>query len=75
MNLAESEGSLVEGIVVSDVSLSIHKSVILRNVCAEFPDGEITGIIGNNGSGKSMLLKCICGFIVPSQGTITPCMV
>lgn len=71
MNLAESEGSLVEGIVVSDVSLSIHKSVILRNVCAEFPDGEITGIIGNNGSGKSMLLKCICGFIVPSQGTIT----
>lgn len=61
----------MEGIVVSNVFLSIHKSEILHNVCAEFPDGEITGIIGNNGSGKSMLLKCICGFIVPSQGTIT----
>lgn len=28
------------------------------------------GIIGRNGSGKTMLMKCICGFVHPTSGTI-----
>lgn len=32
---------------------------------------EIIGIIGHNGSGKTVLMKCICGFITPDSGEIT----
>lgn len=60
----------MNGILVSDLSLTLHKTSILKNIHADFPQGAITGIAGNNGSGKSMLLKCICGFIKPSHGEI-----
>lgn len=32
---------------------------------------EIIGIIGHNGSGRTVLMKCICGFITPDSGEIT----
>ncbi len=32
--------------------------------------GKIHGIIGRNGSGKTVLFKCICGFMAPTSGTI-----
>ena len=35
-----------------------------------FEKGKIHGLIGRNGSGKTMLMKCICGFVKPSQGEI-----
>lgn len=44
---------------------------VLRDVCVEFEGGKIYGIVGRNGSGKSMLLKCICGFVTPTEGKIT----
>ncbi|MCM1463009.1 MAG: ATP-binding cassette domain-containing protein [Bacteroides sp.] len=28
-------------------------------------------MIGRNGSGKTMLMKCICGFVKPTEGTLT----
>lgn len=55
---------------VNNVSLTIKKTKILKNVSATFEDGKIHGLIGRNGSGKTMLMKCICGFIKPSEGTI-----
>ncbi len=58
-------------IKVENVSLKIKKDMILRNITAEFEDGKIHGIIGRNGSGKTMLMKCICGFIRPTEGEIT----
>ena len=58
-------------ITVNNVSLKIKKDVILRNINAEFERGKIHGIIGRNGSGKTMLMKCICGFIKPTEGEIT----
>ena len=45
--------------------------MILKDINAEFTDGKIHGIIGRNGSGKTMLMKCICGFIKPTEGEIT----
>lgn len=56
---------------VDNVGLRIGKAVILEGVTAVFPAGEITGIVGRNGSGKSMLFKCITGFIRPTTGEIT----
>ncbi len=58
-------------ITVKDVSLKIKKDMILKDINAEFSDGKIHGIIGRNGSGKTMLMKCICGFIKPTEGEIT----
>ena len=33
--------------------------------------GDIYGFIGRNGSGKTVLLKCICGFMIPDKGRIS----
>ena len=57
-------------IEMKNVSLTINKTVILKSVCASFERGKIHGLIGRNGSGKTMLMKCICGFVKPSQGEI-----
>ena len=58
-------------IKVNNVSLKIKKDMILRSINVEFERGKIHGIIGRNGSGKTMLMKCICGFIKPTEGEIT----
>lgn len=57
-------------IQVNDVSLTIKKNEILRNVMVSFEKGKIHGLIGRNGSGKTMLMKCICGFVKPTDGEI-----
>ena len=44
---------------------------MLRSVTRKFESGLIHGIVGNNGSGKTVLMKCICGFLVPTEGKIT----
>lgn len=56
---------------VKNVSLSIKKTEILKDISAEFERGKIHGLIGRNGSGKTMLMKCICGFVRPTSGEIT----
>ena len=58
-------------ITVKDVNLKIKKDMILRDINVEFNDGRIHVIIGRNGSGKTMLMKCICGLIRPTEGEIT----
>lgn len=57
-------------IEIKNVSLSIKNNAILKNVTVAFEKGKIHGLIGRNGSGKTMLMKCICGFVEPIQGTI-----
>lgn len=57
-------------IVVSNINLKIKDSQILNNVNVNFERGKIHGLIGRNGSGKSMLMKCICGFVRPTSGEI-----
>lgn len=58
-------------IQVKNLDLTINKTQILKNVCITFEKGKIHGLIGRNGSGKTMLMKCICGFIRPTDGEIT----
>lgn len=57
-------------IQVKNLDLTINKTQILKNVCVSFEKGKIHGLIGRNGSGKTMLMKCICGFIRPTGGEI-----
>ncbi len=58
-------------IKVENVSKDFAQERVLRSVTREFKSGLIHGIVGNNGSGKTVLMKCICGFLVPTEGKIT----
>lgn len=57
-------------IEVESVNLKIGKTEILKNIKVSFERGKIHGLIGRNGSGKTMLMKCICGFIHTTGGKI-----
>ncbi|MGN0203423.1 MAG: ABC transporter ATP-binding protein [Coprococcus sp.] len=59
-----------KGIVVEHVSKSFGKEQVLKNVHLVIPPGHIFGVVGNNGSGKTVLMKCICGFMHPDSGKI-----
>lgn len=58
-------------IKAENVCLTLQKNEILKNVSIHFERGKIHGLIGRNGSGKTMLMKCICGFVKPTSGEIT----
>ena len=57
-------------IEICELSKVIDKNIILNNVNMNLESGNIYGFIGRNGSGKTMLLKMICGFVNPSSGNI-----
>lgn len=56
---------------VKQVSVSFGGEHVLKEVSCSFEEGKIYGIVGNNGSGKTVLMKCICGFLIPDKGTVT----
>ena len=57
-------------ISVQNVSKNFGEETVLSNVSHDFEEGKIHGIVGNNGSGKTVLMKCICGFLLPTNGKI-----
>ena len=57
-------------LVLKDVTKKFGENVILKNVNLKFESGKIYGFIGRNGSGKSVLLKLICGFYTVTSGEI-----
>lgn len=57
-------------ISVDDLTLVLGKRTILNHINAQFPSGQIHGLVGRNGSGKTMLMKCISGFIRPTNGGV-----
>lgn len=57
-------------IEIKNVGLILQKNEILKDISVHFERGKIHGLIGRNGSGKTMLMKCICGFVKPTSGEI-----
>nr|WP_305136723.1 ATP-binding cassette domain-containing protein [uncultured Schaedlerella sp.] len=57
-------------IEVVDVSKTFGKQEVLRHVSLSMKSGNIYGLIGRNGSGKTVLMKCICGLLRPTSGQI-----
>lgn len=57
-------------IYVENLSLKIKKDTILTNIDLHVSKGKITGLIGRNGCGKTMLIKCITGFVKPTEGKV-----
>ena len=58
-------------IKVRNVTKTFKEATVLKDVTVSFERGKIYGIIGRNGSGKTVLFKCICGLIPVTQGEIT----
>lgn len=57
-------------IKITHLSKNIKKAVILDDVNMELESGRIYGLKGKNGSGKTMLMRAICGLITPTNGTV-----
>ena len=58
-------------ITIDHASKTIKNKQVLRDVSAGFERGRIYGVVGPNGSGKTMLLRAICGFIRLDAGTVS----
>ena len=62
---------MVENMVeVKNIVKKFKEFTALDHVSVSFEKGKIHGIIGRNGSGKTVLFKCICGFMEPTEGEI-----
>ena len=57
-------------LTVKHITYSFKNEKILEDVNLDFSGGHIYGIIGKNGTGKSVLFKMICGFIHADEGEI-----
>lgn len=57
-------------ISVKNVSMNFKESQVLNDINVDFEKGKIHGIIGRNGSGKTVLIKIICGLIKPTNGEV-----
>ena len=57
-------------IIVDHVTKQFGSEVVLKDVSLTLEAGKIHGIIGRNGSGKTVLMKCICGFLQPTSGSV-----
>ena len=55
---------------LSNVTKSFRKERVLRGITHSFEQGKIHGIMGFNGSGKTVMFKCICGFLRPDSGAV-----
>ena len=60
----------MDAIEVENLTKKFREAVVLDNVNATFETGKVHGLIGRNGSGKTMLMKCICGIVPYTSGDI-----
>ena len=55
---------------LEQIRKSFQKEEVLKGIDMEFEAGKIYGIVGKNGSGKTVLFKIIAGYIKPSSGRV-----
>lgn len=57
-------------IQVDNISKKYGDVYVLKNISLNFQSGRIYGLTGRNGSGKTILMKCICGLVSVTDGRI-----
>lgn len=57
-------------IKIRNISKRFKNLEIFEDVSLEIPTGKIVGLVGENGSGKSVLMKMLCGYSKPTSGSI-----
>ncbi len=55
---------------VEGLGFAYGKRPVLENVCFRAAAGELCSILGNNGAGKSTMLKCLVGILSPQRGSV-----
>lgn len=55
---------------IKNLCKTFDNNQVLNDINLEMNSGHIYGFIGRNGSGKSVLLKIICGFYMPTSGMV-----
>lgn len=58
-------------IEIKDLTKRFGEAAVLEHVNMVLESGHIYGFVGRNGSGKTMLMKHICGFVRPTQGSVS----
>ena len=56
-----------------NLTMRYHKALALDNVTLSLPKGQIIGLLGPNGSGKTTFIKLAAGLLTPTSGSITVC--
>ena len=60
----------MNAITVKNLTKKFKEATVLDNIKIDFEAGKVHGLIGRNGSGKTMLMKCICGIVPYKIGEI-----
>lgn len=55
---------------IEGLSKRLGGSLVLDNVTLSVPEGEVVGLAGPNGSGKTMLMRAVAGLIRPTEGFV-----
>ena len=61
---------MTNAIELIDLCKTFGQDQVLKHVTRTFEAGKIHGVVGNNGSGKTVMFKCICGFLQPTSGKV-----
>lgn len=57
-------------IIIKDFTKKLSHNLVLDHINLELKSGKIYGLVGKNGSGKTMLMRAICGLILPTTGYV-----
>lgn len=57
-------------VILKNIEKIINGTTVLKNINLQLEYGVVYGLKGKNGSGKTMLMKTLCGLVIPSKGTI-----
>ncbi len=60
----------MNAITVKNLTKKFKDVTVLNDISVDFETGKVHGLIGRNGSGKTMLMKCICGIVPYKIGEI-----
>ena len=69
-NMDIRKGRTIMKIEIKNLTKKIKGNTVLENVNHTFESGKVYGLHGRNGSGKTMLLRSICGLILPTEGSV-----
>ena len=69
-NMDIRKGRTIMKIEIKNLTKKIKGNTVLENVNHTFESGRVYGLHGRNGSGKTMLLRSICGLILPTEGSV-----
>lgn len=57
-------------VTADHLSRSFHSQEVVKDVCFTMSKGTVTGLVGPNGSGKTVIMKMLCGLLSPTKGRV-----